>query len=256
MKTCQKLLSKSSSFGITAGKSVAVTLFAMFLFSCSDAVNTVDEVKTVNSDINSEQLLAKVTIFPKGFYDSGYVENYKVVGTDDYGRVYSGTYEVRTGDKTVFNGVNAIPVVSVLSYSTIIDNVQLPPIVIALTQYFSFETPRQYLGNVNDATSIVLTLQGQASSIAESVVSNSSGQLASLVGSNSSLETISWSVVPGNSNTYNLIFDFNDTDSAGGLINQEVQTFEISPAGERLSWSMVSVIPSLNNTLRFSGSRI
>lgn len=245
MKTCQKILANFLN-------GILITLFAVFLVSCSDTVETVSKV----SDINNEQLIAKVSLFPAAYFNAGYVENYAIAGTDDYGRQYAGSYQVRTADKSVFNGVEAIPVVSTLSYSTTIDNVQLAPMVIVLTQYFSVTTPRQYLGNVNDNTAIILTLQGQASDITESVISSSSGTLASLVGSNASIETINWSVFSNNTGSYDLVFKFNDTDSAGGLINEEFQTFVISPTGERLSWSMMSIIPSLNNTLRFSGNRI
>jgi len=233
-------------------KSIVITLLATFLVSCGDTVETVDET----SNINSEQLIAKVTMFPAGYFDSGYVENYVITGVDDYGRKYSGTFEVKTGVKDVFNGVEAIPVVSTLSYSTTINNVQLPPMSIVLTQYYSAGLPRQYLGNVNDNTSVIMTMQAQASDIPATVISSSSGTLADLVGSNSSFEIINWSVLPNDSDTYNMVFNFNDTDSAGGVINNEMQTFAISSTGERLSWSMVSEIPSLNNTLKFSGNRI
>lgn len=245
MKTCQKNFPEIF-------KGVFVTLFAVFLVSCADTVETVNK----SSDDNSEQLIAKVALFPAGYFNSGYVENYVITGTDDYGREYTGSYQIKTAVKDIFNGVEAIPVVSTLSYTTVINNVQSPPIVVSLTQYYSVTTPRQYLGNVNDRTSLILTLQNQAIDIPAMVISNSSGMLADLIGSNAMLETIGWSVSPNNSDTYSLSFDSTDTDSAGGLIIAEVQTFVISSSGERLFWSMTSEIPSLHTTLRFSGDRI
>ncbi len=245
MKTCQKNFPE-----IFHG--VLIMLSAMFLISCSDSVETV----AASSDINSEQLIAKVAMFPTGYFDAGYVENYVISGSDDYGRKYTGTYEIKTAAEEVFNGVTAVPVVSILSYTTTINNVQAPPLVIALTQYYSATSPRQYLGNMNDNTSLILTLKNQAVDIPSSVINGSSGTIANLVASNASFETISWSINENNSNTYSLVFDFSDTDSAGGLLNKEVQNFVIDSTGERQSWSMVSEIPSLNNTLRFSGRRM
>jgi len=245
MKTCQKIFPELF-------QGVLITLVAMLLVSCSDSVETV----SASSDINSEQLIAKVAMFPTGYFKSGYVENYVITGTDDFGRKYTGTYEIRTAAKDVFNGVEAVPVVSILSYTTTINNVQAPSVVIALTQYYSATSPRQYLGNMNDNTSLILTLQDQAVDIPSAVINSSSGMLANLIASNASFETINWSINSNASNTYNLVFDFSDTDSAGGLLNKEVQSFVISSTGERRSWSMVSKIPSLNNTLRFSGRRI
>jgi len=245
MKTCQKNFAEIS-------RSVFVALFAVFLVSCADTVETVNK----SNDINSEQLIAKVALFPAEYFNSGYVENYVITGTDDYGREYTGSYQIKTGVKDIFNGVEAIPVVSTLFYITTINNVQAPPIVVALTQYYSVTTPRQYLGNVNDRTSLILTLQDQAIDMPNMVISNSSGMLADLIGSNAMLETIGWSVSPNNSDAYSLSFDSTDTDSAGGLIIAEMQTFVISSSGERLSWSMTSEIPSLHTTLRFSGNRI
>lgn len=245
MKTCQKNFPEIF-------KGVFVALFAVFLVSCADTVETVNK----SNDVNSEQLIAKVAFFPSGYFDSGYVENYVITGTDDYGREYTGSYQIKTGVKDVFNGMESVPVVSTLSYTTTINNVQLPPIVVVLTQYYSVTSPRQYLGNVNNSTSLILTQQGLAADLPVSVISGSSGQVADLVASNASFEMINWSVLPNDSNTYNLVFDFNDTDSAGGLLNKETQEFVVSSTGERRSWSMVSAIPSLNNTLRFSGNRI
>ena len=244
MKTCQHY------YGVS--KYLAIVSFAVLLASCSNAVETANKL----NDINSEQLITKVALFPSGYFNSGYVENYVITGTDDSGREYTGSYEIRTGVRDVFNGVEAVPVVSTLSYTTVINNVQAPPITVTLTQYYSPTSPRQYLGNVNDRASVILTLQGAAEDMPASVVSNSSGALANLIGSNSVLETIGWSMLPNADGTHSLAFDFIDTDSAGGLIISEVQTFVISSNGERLSWSMSSEIPSLNTTLRFSGSRL
>ncbi len=245
MKTCQKNFSELF-------KGVFITLFSVLLVSCGESVETVSR----SNDVNSEQLIAKIALFPDGYFDAGYVENYAITGADDYGREYTGSYEIKTGVKDIFNGVEAIPVVSTLSYSTTINNVQTPPIVVALTQYYSVSLPRQYLGNINDRTALILTLQDQAIDMPGAVISGSSGVLAGLTGSNSMLETIGWSVFPGDRDTYRLAFDFTDTDSAGGLIIAEVQAFIIRSTGERLSWSMSSEIPSLNTTLRFSGNRI
>ena len=245
MKTCQKNFPEIF-------RVILIPLFAIFLSSCSDAIDT----SGASNDINSEQLIAKVSVFPAGYFDAGYVESYLITGTDDYGRKYTGSYEIRTDVNDIFNGVEATPVVSTLSYTTMINNVQMPPIVIVLRQYYSVSSPRQYLGSVNENTSLILTLRDLAVDAPAAVISNASGKLADLTASNAGFETIEWSVVSNDSDTYNLVFDFSDTDSAGGLLNREVQTFVISSTGERQAWSMVSEIPSLNNTLRFSGNRI
>lgn len=247
----QKIFSVFTVFNNDYKKSLYVFLLAAFLVSCGSSTGTVNE----STSVNNGQRVGKVTMFPAGFFDSGYIENYVITGTDDNGRQYTGTYEVLTGAREVFYGVTAIPVASTLSYTTIINGVQALPITIVLTQYYSADLPHQYLGNVNNKTSLVLTLQGAANNIPTTVASNASGSLSNLIGSDSSLETIDWSVSPAVNNTYNLVYAYNDTDGAGGLINNEIHTFVVNADGKRLSWKMVSKIPSLNSTLRFSGDR-
>ncbi len=247
----QKIFSAFTVFNNNHRKNLCVFLLTVFLVSCGSSTGTTN----VSASVNNGQRVEKVTMFPTGYFDPGYTENYVITGTDDSGHQYTGTYEVLTGVSDVFYGVPAIPVASTLSYTTIINGVQVSPIIIILTQYYSADLPRQYLGNVNNKTSLVLTLQGATSDIPAVVTSNSSGSLANLIGSDSSLETIDWSVSPAVNNTYNLVYAYNDTDSAGGLINNEIHTFVVNADGKRLSWKMVSEIPSLNSTLWFSGDR-
>jgi len=251
MKTCQKILSVLPSLNKSTGKVFLVIFFAVALSSCADSTGTINE----STAINNGQLPEKVVIFPTGFFDAGYKESYVVTGSDDFGRKYTGSYEVLTGAKDVFNGVDVIPVDSTLSYTTTINGVQTTPITIVLTQYYSATTPRQYIGNVNSNTSLVSTLLGAATDIPSLVTNNSSGQVARLVASDSSIETIDWSVSSNANGDYDLAYSYNDTDSAGGLITNEINTFVVNANGRRLSWTMTSEIPSLSNTLRFSGSR-
>lgn len=49
------------------------------------------------------------TVFPSGYFSTGYSESYTLTGTDTAGGVFTGSYSVQTKSQTTFNGVPAIP---------------------------------------------------------------------------------------------------------------------------------------------------
>ena len=251
MMMCQKLRASFIVLNINFIKSIFVLLFAIVLSSCTDSSVATNE----STAVNNGQLVEQVAMFPAEYFDAGYKENYVVTGSDDFGRNYTGSYKILTGVKAIFNGVEVIPVDSILSYTANISGVETTPVTITLTQYYSAAVPRQYIGSVNRNTSLVLSLQDEATDIPILAVSDSSGEAARLVASDSSIEKIDWSVSSNTDGTYDMTYSYNDTDSAGGLIANEVHTFVVNPDGQRLSWEMISDIPSLTNTVRFSGNR-
>lgn len=225
---------------------------AVLLMSCAQTTSETD-----SQGVDDQQLgTSSVNVFPDGFFSAGYVEKYSITGIDDRGTDYTGTFLTTTGAEEVFNGVSAVPVISTLSYTTVINGVQVPPITIVLTEYFSTSIPRQYLGSVNASTSLILNAQDPVVYIPEAVVPDASGDVVSSIGSDSSIEDIDWFMQGNADGTYDLSFVYNHTDSAGGLINHEVHTYVLNESGDRLSWSLTAQISSLNNTLRFSGIRI
>lgn len=230
---------------------VCVVAVTVLLVSCAESVTEAGQ------GAGTEQLpTTSVEVFPDGFFSAGYTENYAVTGIDDKGTEYAGTFKLTTGDEEVFNGIDAVPVISELSYAAVINGMTVTPITIVLTEYFSVSLPRQYLGSINAYTALILTAQGPVNYIPETVVPDSSGIMASSVGSDSSQEDIDWFIQDNAGDSYILSFVLNHTDGAGGLINREVHTYTINETGDRLSWSLTAQVSSLSNTLRFSGTRI
>ncbi len=252
MMKCQNLLCGFSKFTSNTSSSAFIFMITVLLSACGEAVTTADQA----GDLGAKEESVEVALFPVKYFEPGYIEDYVITGVDNNNRKYSGTFQVSTGDEDVFNGVFAVPVSSTLIYSTIINGIQVTPITITLTEYFSSSMPRQYLGSVNSNTSLILTVQDSAVDIPESVAADASGSMAGLIGSNASVELISWLVLNNEDGTFDIGYTYNNTDSAGDLIDLEVRTFTVDVSGERLSWSLVAELPYLNNTLSFSGTRL
>ncbi len=205
---------------------------------------------------SEQEFDSNVLLFPSGFFNAGYTETYAITGTNDNSdNVYTGSFTIQTGEQTVFDGISAIPVVTTLSYRTVINNNPTSAINIILTEYFSVETPRHYLGSQNSKSLVIRTAQEPVPDIPLQVFTTAMGQLGQFIGSDSSLESISWAVNELDAGHYQISINVLDTDSAGTMLSDETQTFTVTADGERTDWSLVSVVADLNTAFHFSGTR-
>jgi hypothetical protein len=227
------------------------------LAACAQTTEDTAAADTVAADtVATDTASTPVNVFPARFFEPGYTESYVITGSDQEARVYSGTFELATSEETIFNGVPAIPVSSTLSYSRPINGVVVPPMIIVLTEYFSATTPRKYLGSVNNDTAVIMTPVTVPVEIPEVVNAEGSGKVGDLTGTDTSAESISWSINKLDNNIYQLSYFSEVTNSAGDIINSEAQTFNIDATGERQAWAFDSVLPGGGIAFSFTGTRI
>jgi hypothetical protein len=193
-------------------------------------------------------------VFPADFFTQGYTESYSVTGSSDTGLQYSGTYEVKTGAETVFNGVPSIPVTRTLEYSTILNGQVTSPVSIVLTEYFTADEPRQYLGSEHESGLVTIAID-QPVEIPEFATPGNFGSIGTYIGSDSSYESLSWSAAMSG-DQYLISFTSLLTDSSGGMISDETQSFLIDIDGVRKAWEFTSILSNRNMTLTFTGIRI
>jgi hypothetical protein len=230
-------------------KWLVVSLLAITT-GCAESLDTVDIADEI------AQKPAVVKVFSDDYFDENYTEEYLISGFDESGSQYVGTYRIVTGAEEVFNGENAIPVSTTISYSLLdINNVPVtPPYEVELIEYFSSTLPRRYLGSYNTETSLTFNVQGNLIDIPETIFSGTTGTLTNLIGSDSSKENITWAISDNGDDTFDISFIAEHTDSSGALINRETRTFVIDSSGERLYWSLMAEVPLINNTLTFFGT--
>lgn len=193
-------------------------------------------------------------VFPADFFTQGYTESYSVTGSSDTGSQFSGTYEVSTEDENVFNGVAAIPVVRTLAYSAVINGQVTSPYSVTLTEYFTVTEPRQYLGSEHES-GLVMTSIDQPVDIPGLVTPGTFGFIGTYIGSDSSQEDLSWSAEKVG-DQYLISFSSLFTDSSGGVLSDETQSFLIDIDGHRKAWEFTSFLSNQNVTLTFTGVRL
>jgi hypothetical protein len=221
---------------------------AAFLSACGQS----DDGTAPAGDKSNKLFSAVVEVFPANYFDEGYSELYTLIGHDSNGKNYTGTFEVRTGSAEIFNGSNAAPVQTTLSYTTEVNEAQLPPVTIVLTQYFSTGQPLQYLGSVNDRSAVITTPQGQLYDIPSLIAREQSAQYGVYQGSDASLESISWSAREIDADTYELEYRSLSTDSFGKILSDETQIFGMGPDGSRVYWKFSAYVSSLDITFNFT----
>jgi hypothetical protein len=212
--------------------------------------------QTTEDTVAADTASTAVNVFPAGYFEPGYTESYDISGTDQEDRVYTGTFELATADETIFNGETAVPVTSTLSYSRPVDGIAVPQMTFVITEYFSNSTPRKYLGSVNNDTAVIMTPVTTPAEIPAVVNADGSGVVGDFIGTDSSAESISWSVNKIDNDVFQLSYFSEVTNSAGEIINSEAQTFSINAAGERQSWAFDAVLSGKAMTFSFTGSRI
>jgi len=212
--------------------------------------------QTTEDNVAADTPSTSVNVFPTGFFEPGYTESYVISGVDQEARVYSGTFELATSEETIFNGEPAIPVSSTLSYSRPVNGLTVPPMVIVLTEYFTATVPRKYLGSENEDTSVIMIPVAPTVEIPSVVIADGSGTVGDFIGTDSSAESISWSINKTDDDVFQLSYYSEVTNSAGEIINSEAQTFSIDATGERQAWAFDAVLPGEAMTFSFTGSRI
>lgn len=210
-----------------------------------------------SSQKNTANLFSKVVqTFPDNFFNQGYIEQYAVTGSDSNGKNYTGSFEIKTDAKTIFNGYDAIPVESTLSYTLVREGASTSPIRIVLKQFYSTSTPVQYLGSQNASAGVITTPEAQLTDIPSLIAMAQSGLLGDYIGTDASVETISWSVSELDPDNYGLVFHNVGKDSSGSIFSDESQTFRVSPDGTRTGWKLKAVVPSLAVEFDFTGTRV
>lgn len=211
--------------------------------------------QTIEDTVATETASPAVNIFPASFFEPGYTESYVITGSDQAARVYSGTFELATSEQTIFNGEPAIPVSSTLTYSRPINGQTVSPITFVSTEYFSVSIPRKYLGSENNKA-VIMTPVSPPAEIPEIVNAEGSGKVGEFVGTDASAESISWSMIKLDEDSFQISYFSEVTDSAGEIVNSEAQTFTVDATGERHAWAFDAVMPGDGITFSFSGTRI
>jgi hypothetical protein len=225
------------------------------LASCSQSSG--DAAATEKSSATSiESVATPVNIYPANFFDPGYTESYVITGNDQVARIYSGTFELVTSEQTLFNGEVAVPVTSTLSYTRPINGLTVPPITLVITDYYSVNTPRRYLGSVNNDTSVIMLPVSSPLEMPVLVDADSSGVIGDFIGTDSTTESIAWSLNKLDDNTYQLSYFSQVSDSAGDIIDSEAETYGIDAKGERQTWALDAVLPGQGLAFSFAGTRI
>ncbi|MDT8282278.1 MAG: hypothetical protein RQ982_05620 [Gammaproteobacteria bacterium] len=225
------------------------------LAACSQSSNDVASTDAATA-ANIASTATPVNIYPASFFEPGYTESYIITGSDQVARIYSGTFELVTSEQTLFNGEAAVPVTSTLSYTRPINGVTVPPITFVLTEYYSVATPRKYLGSVNNDTSVIMVPVASATDLPEVVDDEGSGIIGDFTGTDSTLESIAWSLNKLDDNTYQLTYFSQLSDSAGDIIGSEAETYGIDSTGERHTWALDTVLPGQGMAFSFAGTRL
>ncbi len=225
----------------------------MSLIALSGCTQSLSETSTVNA--GARIFASALQIFPDGYFVEGYTEVYALTGTDNKGKSYQGSFGVSTGAATIFNGENARPVVTNISYYTFINNLPTLPRQVELILYFSETIPRQFLGTLNSSTGVITIPQDTPTDIPDTLHSEQNDVLGNYLATDSSIESAIGSAIEINASTYELSFVTLVTDGAGNLLVDEMQTFGIDAAGQRLYWRYNAVLPGSNTELNFSGAR-
>jgi hypothetical protein len=212
--------------------------------------------QTTEDTVTADAESFSVNVYPAGFFAAGYTENYVITGTDQEDRVYTGTFELATSEETVFNGEPAVPVSSTLSYSRPINGIVVSPKTFVLTEYFSTSIPHKYLGSENDDTAVIMTPVVPPVEIPAVVNAEGSGKVGDFIGTDTSAESINWSLNKIDDNDFQMSYFSEVTNGAGEIINSEAQTFDIDATGERHAWAFDAVLPADGVTFSFSGTRI
>jgi hypothetical protein len=212
--------------------------------------------QTTEDTVSTETADTFVSIFPANFFEAGYTENYVITGSDQEGRIYTGTFELATSNVTMFNGEPAVPIGSTLTYSRPINGVAVSPKISVLTEYFSVSIPRKYLGSDKNDTAVIMTPVALPVEIPEVVNAEGSGKVGEFVGTDVSAESISWAINKLGDDLFQISYFSEVTNSAGEIINSEAQTFNIDATGERHAWALDAVMPGDGVSFSFSGTRI
>lgn len=230
-----------------------IFIIVMSLIALSGCTQGSSETSTVNA--GARIFADALQIFPDGYFVEGYNEVYALTGADNKGKIYQGSFSVSTGAANIFNGENARPVVTNISYYTFINNLPTSPRQVELTLYFSETIPKQLLGTLNSSTGVITTAQVAPTDIPDKVLTEQNGVLGSYLATDSSIESAIWSAIEINDSTYELSFATLVADDAGNLLVDEMQTFGVDVSGQRRYWRYNTVLPGSNTELNFSGVR-
>ncbi len=188
------------------------------------------------------------SIFPSGFFTSGYTETYQLSGSDTAGGTHIATVSRATQAQTTFNSQLAIPVLVLI---TITNTTTGAFISGTKTDFYSTgSTSRMLLGFTSSTTTF---LPVTINVIPQSATIGDFGVVGSYIGGGETHQ-ITWQLTNANNGLANLVV--NSTITIAGILDfSEEDTFVIDQQGNPSFLTIKVFLASIGVTITVSGNR-
>ena len=190
-------------------------------------------------------------LFPDNYLAAGFSESYAIIGEDQRGIPFTGTYRIERWPESEFNSQPTIPLFEILKYQNLFTNA-----VITSTSYYT--TSLSALEIVDIASSLqpgVETVSSASTVIPRTARIGDSGEIGTYIDNAGNTTVFYWDLTRAPNGRAYLTLYGSITDQFEELTGTLETTYTISANGNRSNVSIILHSAKQNITLNFSGNK-
>jgi len=192
------------------------------------------------------------SLFPSGYFSTGYSESYTLTGTDTAGGVFTGSYSIQTQAQSTFNGVPAIP----FAVSLQLNNTASGAFVSAIgTGYYSTNTASPENLGFTNTTFGTTTVSATTTALPTTATIGSFGSIGTYVDSAGDTDVDTWRLDDGGNGNAKLVISTTTTDQFGTVTSTSEESYIINSNGNRVSIAFRLFDTSSGITISLSGNK-